>query len=163
MFRDINIPRYGEVNQNNFRANRQIHFEMPLESIGLTSTCELKKGTTSIYLNSAFPENSVIFLAHVFIHSVSFLICFVSSTLHKRKSSQDTFYSMPKLFEKSLLVIPLIWAQLSRIWDGLAVSVESEECEKISGLFFSKQNQLAWYQTQWSWNGHPTFMTEPIK
>ena len=47
---------------------------------------------------------------------------------------------MSKLCEKSWLVIPLIWAQLSWILDGLTVFVESDGSEEISGLAF-KQNQ----------------------
>lgn len=135
------------MNQNSFRQNRQIHFEIPLESFALTFTSELEKNkrTASIYFNSAFSLES-----HYSPHS-----CFhpFFPPLHFTREKAVGIHFTARL---NFLRNPCWWFHWS----------EHSWVEFEMGwlcLWSLRQNKLARYNTRWSWNRHPASVTETIK
>lgn len=135
------------MNQNSFRENQQIHFEMQLESVALASTSELKKQTACIYLNSSF--NFVTF----------------SSTLHA-DTYQDTFLTACPNFVRNPPCW-LNWSQHSLVefeMDWLCLLSQMEKWWKVFRTLF-KQNQAECWRSikQQTWKRLFILITEAIE
>lgn len=116
--------------------NPHVHFEMRLDSVGLTCTCKEKNKPWAFFWTQHFPDKSLPFFMLLFLFSQTVLV-------RNGNSSGDAFYSTSNLCEKSLFGLPLIWGPLSWVGDGSVESVESERKLKLS--------VLARYQTV-KWN-----------